>query len=168
MAISPNALLIEQAKFVQGLGPVAPSSSTPDFVTMKNASRCTVLISVRNGVGPVGSAITITQATDVSNTSGKTLAFDTAYRSINTGPGGNTDVLSSFTVSSNTFTTDNATANSDNLYAIEIKETDLDINNGFDCIRVNTGNSTNATLAVLYVLWPQKYGKTSLPSAIAD
>jgi hypothetical protein len=165
--ISPNALLIEQAKIVVGLGPVAPSTSTPDYVTMKGASRCTILIPVQNGVTPTGSAISITQAVDVSNTSGKALAFTTAYRALNTGAGGNTDVLTSFTVSSNTFTTD-ATAANTLLYAIEVNETDLDINNGFDCIRVNTGNSVNAVLSVLYVLWPQKFAKTLLPSAVAD
>jgi len=165
--ISPNALLTEQAKIVQGLGPVAPSSSTPDFVSLKTAERCTILIPVKNGTTVTGSAISLTQATDVSNTSGKTLAFTTAYRALNTGASGNTDVLSSFTVSSNTFTTDN-TNSVDNLYAIEIQASDLDVANSFDCVRVNTGNSTNATLAVLYVLYPVKFASGTLKSAIAD
>ena len=165
MAISPNALLIEQAKIVQGLGPVAPSASTPDFVTMKGAPRLTILIPVKNGATVTGSAISLTQAQDVSNTGGKTLAFTTAYRALNTGPGGNTDVLASFAVAANTFTTD-ATNTTDNLYAIEVLETDLDINNGFDCVRCNTGNSVNATLAVVYVLYPAKFAGPALPSAI--
>lgn len=167
MAINPNGLLIEQAKVVQGLGPVAPSSSTPDFISLKNAHRVSILIPVKNGAAVTGSAISITQAQDVSNTGGKTLPFTTAYRALNTGAGGNTDVLSSFTVSSNTFTTDN-TASADNLYAIEVQETDLDVNNGFDCIRVNTGNSVNATLAVVYVLYPHKFASASLPSSVAN
>ena len=165
--MNPNALLVEMAKIVQGLGPVAPSSSTPDFVSLKGCNRCTILIPVKNGSTVTGSAISVTQAQDVSNTGGKTLAFSTAYRALNTGPSGNTDVLSSFTVSSNTFTTD-STNTFDNLYAIEVNETDLDVNNGFDCIRVNTGNAVNATLSVLYILWPAKFAKTTLPSAIAD
>lgn len=165
--ISPNVALIEGAKFVQGLGPVAPSSSTPDYVTMKNASRLLVLVPVKNGSTVTGSAISLTQATLVNNAGGKTLAFTKAYRAINTGAGGNTDVLVEFAVSSNTFTTD-TTNTTDNLYAIEIMATDLDVAGNFDCVRCNTGNSVNATLAVIYVLYPQKYSQATLPSAIAD
>lgn len=165
--MSPNAALVEQAKIVQLLGPVAPSSSTCDFVSLKGCSRCALVIPVKNGSTVTGSAITLTQATDVSNTSGKTLSFTQAWRCINAGPSGNTDVLSSFTVSSNTFTTD-TTNTTDNLYVIEIQATDLDVANGFDCIRPNTGNSVNATLSVVAVLYPVKYGKAALDSAIAD
>lgn len=165
--MSSNALLVEQVKIVQGLGPVAPSTSTPDFVSMKGCNRCLILIPVKNGTTVTGSAISITQAQDVSNTAGKALAFTTAYRAVNTGPSGNTDVLSSFTVSSNTFTTE-ATNSFDDLYCIEVNETDLDINNGFDCIRCNTGNSTNATLAVVYILYPARWASGTLPSAITN
>lgn len=165
--ISPNAMLSEQAKIVNTVGPIAPSTTTPDFVSMKGCHRLTYIIPVRNGTTVTGSAISLTQATDVSNTSGKTLAFSKAYRALNTGAGGNTDVLSEFTVSSNTFTTD-ATNSTENLYVIEINETDLDVANGFDCVRLNTGNSTNATLSGIAVLYPAKYAKTTLPSAIAD
>lgn len=165
--ISANAMMIEQAKIVLGLGPVAPSSSTPDFISLKNAERLLILIPVKNGTTVTGSAISLTQATDVSNTGGKTLSFTKAYSALNTGASGNTDVLTEFAVSSNTFTT-NSTNSLEHLYAIEITPADLDIANGFDCVRCNTGNSTNATLAVQYVLYPAKYGKTSLPSSIAD
>lgn len=167
MTISVNAQLIEQAKIVHAAGPIAPSTTTPDFVTMKGAHRACILIPVRNTTTVTGSAISITQATDVSNTSGKTLAFSTAYRVLNTGAGGNSDVLASFSVSSNTFTTD-STNSQEHLYVIELTEADLDVTNGFDCFRVNTGNSTNATLSVDVLLYPQKFAKTSLPSAIAD
>lgn len=165
--ISVNALLSEQAKIVNLVGPVAPSSTTPDFISMKGCSRVCLIVPVRNTTTVTGSAITLTQAQDVSNTNGKALAFATAYRCLNAGAGGNTDVLSSFTVSSNTFTTDN-TNSTENLYVIEIQATDLDTTNNFDCIRPNVGNSTNATLSVIAVCYPLKYGKTTLDSFITD
>jgi hypothetical protein len=165
--MSPNALLIEQVKLVHVVGPIAPSTTTPDFVSMKGCACAAIVISTRNTTTVTGSAISITQATDVSNTSGKTLAFSTAYRALNTGAGGNTDLLSSFTVSSNTFTTD-ATNSTENLYVIEITEADLDVANNFDCFRLNTGNSTNATVSGVVYLFPAKYGKTQIASAIAD
>jgi len=167
MALSPNALLIEQVKPVHVVGPVAPSTTTPDYVSMKGCSRAAVFISVRNTTTVTGSAISLTQATDVSNTSGKTLAFDTAYRSLNTGAGGNNNSLSAFTVSSNTFTTD-ATNSVEHLYVIELNESHLDVANNFDCFRLNTGNSTNATVSGVVFLYPAKYGKTDIASAIAD
>lgn len=165
--MNPNAMLIEQAKIVVGLGPIAPSTSTPDFISMKGYNRCTIIINQKKTTTVTGSAITLTQATDVSNTAGKTLGFSEAFRALNTGAGGNTDTLSSFTVSSNTFTTD-STNSTEDLYVIELKEHDLDIANNFDCVRVNTGNSVNATLSVTYILWPAKYGKATPPTAITD
>lgn len=165
MGMSSTALLIEQAKIVQGLGP--GTIGTVDYVSMKNASRCCILLSVKTGVSPVASAITLTQATDVSNTGGKTLGFTRAFRSINTGPGGNNDVLTEFTVSSNTFSTEN-TVGTEHLYAIEINDTDLDVAGNFDCLRLNAAAGTNTSISALYVLYPPKYGKTSLPSSIAD
>ena len=50
----------------------------------------------------------------------------------------------------------------------EVNDTDLDVANGFDCIRLGTGNATNATCHALYILWPAKYGKTTPVSAILD
>lgn len=164
---NPNAMLIEQTKPVMVLAPVAPSTTTPDYVSMKGFSRLCFLINVLNGTTVTGSAISLTQATAVDNTGGKTLAFTKAFAALNTGAAGNTDVLTEFTVSSNTFTT-NSTNSLHHLYAIEINETDLDVANGFDCVRINTGNSVNATLSIVGILYPPKYGKTSMGSAIAD
>lgn len=165
--MNSNVNLTEQAKVVVALGPRVPSSSTPDFVSLKGYNRCTVQIVQTKTTGVTGSAITITQATDVSNTSGKTLAFTEAFRALNTGAGGNTDTLASFAVSSNTFTTDTTNSVTD-LYVIELHEGMLDTANDFDCIRVNTGDAVNATIAVIYTLWPAKFGKNQPPSAIVD
>lgn len=165
--ISPNAQLIEQVKIVTGVACTAPSTTTPDYVSLKNYDRCCILISVKNGSTVTGSAITVKQASAVANTGEKALAFSTAYRALNTGAGGNTDVLSSFTVSSNTFTT-NSTNSLEHLYAIEVLASDLDVTNSFDCIRLGTGDSVNSTLNVLYVLYPPKFQSGTLPSAITD
>jgi hypothetical protein len=134
---------------------------------MKGSNRLCFLINVLNGTTVTGSAISLTQATDVSNTSGKTLAFTKAFAALNTGAGGNTDVLTEFAVSSNTFTT-NSTNSLHHLYAIEVNESDLDVAGGFDCVRINTGNSVNATVSIVGILYPAKYAKTAMGSAIAD
>lgn len=163
--MNPNALLSEQVKIVPGLGPIAPSSSTPLYVSMKGYNKCTVLIQVLNGTTVTGSAIALKQATAVAGTGVKALAFTTARRNIDVTQSGSD--LSDFTVSSNTFTTD-ATNSKQLIYEITIDESMLDIAGGFDVVRADTGNSTNATLSVTYILWPAKYGKSTPPAALVD
>lgn len=162
--MNPNCLLSEQTKLVTGLAPINPSTSTPDYVSLKGYERCTAIILVDNGATVTGSAITVKQASDVAATGEKALAFTSALRNVDTGAA---DALSEFTVSSNTFTTDN-TDNKNLMYVIDIKPTDLDIANSFDCVRVGTGNSTNAVVSVLYVLWPAKYAKSTPLTGIVD
>lgn len=162
--MNPNALLTEMAKLVTGLAPINPSSSTPDYVSMKGYEKCTAIILVDNGATVTGSAITLKQASDVAATGEKALAFTSALRDVDTGAA---DALSEFTVSSNTFTTDN-TDNKNLMYVIDIPVGSMDLANGFDCVRVGTGNSTNAVLSVLYVLWPAKYQKSTPLTGIVD
>jgi hypothetical protein len=162
--ISPNALLIEQVKLVVGLAPIAPSTSTPDYVSLKGYGKCAVVIVGDNGATVTGSDITLKQATAVAGTNEKELAFAKAYKNEDVGAG---DALTEFTVTNNTFTTLN-TDNKNVMYFIEVDETDLDINNGFDCVRAGTGNATNSVLAVLYLLYPARVGKVATPSAIID
>lgn len=159
-----TALLSEQAKIVQGLAPITPSTSTPDYVCMKNYSKFTAIISVNNGATVTGSAITLKQAQAVANTGEKALAFTKMYANVDVA---NTDALTETAVVSNTFTT--ATTNSlQTMYVIEVDGSELDTANGFDCIRVGTGNGVNAVTSVVYILWPAKYGKAVPPSAIVD
>lgn len=166
MAVSSTRLLTEQCLIVDGIVLGVPSTTTPDYVSLKNYPRLTVVIKGKNTTTVTGSAITLKQAQAVANTGEKALAFSTAYRNIDTGAD---DRLAAFTVSSNTFTTD-ATNNKTFLYVIEVQDTDLDLANGFDCVRLGTGDATNATLAVTYLLWPAKYGDSpaNMKSAIID
>lgn len=160
----PNAALHEQAKIVWAMGPKVPSTTTPDYVCLKGYSRCCVIIQGLNTTTVTGSAITLRQGTDVSDSGGKTLAFDTAYRNLDVTA---TDTLESFTVSSNTFTTD-ATNSINFQYVIDVRPEMLDVANNFDCFRLGTGNATNATLSAIYILYPAKYSKGTPLTAITD
>ena len=44
------------------------------------------------------------------------------------------------------------------MYVIEVKAEDLDVNNGFDCIRAGTADATAATVTVTYFLFGSKVG----------
>lgn len=162
--ITPSSLLSEFAKIVTGLPPILPSTSTPDYVSLKNYSRCTIVILADNATTVTGSAITVKQATAVAGTGEKAVSFAKMYANVDTDA---TDTLVETAVTSDTFTTD-ATNNKNLLYVIEIDEGDLDIDGGFDCVRLGTGDATASVLSVLYILWPAKYAKSVPPSAILN
>jgi hypothetical protein len=156
-----NQLLHEFAKLVTGLDSIVPSSSTPDYVSLKNFSRLCVVILVKNATTVTGSAITLKQAKTVAGGSEKELAFSRMWANIDTGAG---DTLTETTVVSNTFTTD-ATNSKNLMYLINVDEHNLDINNGFDCVRLGTANATAATVTVLYILYPYS---GAAPAAITN
>lgn len=162
--ISGNAKLVEQSKVVTGFGPATPSTSTPDYVSLKQYHRCAVVIQVLNGTTVTGSAITVKQAQAVANTGEKALPFSWVHANVDTAA---TDTLVETAVTSNTFTT-NTTNSKGLLYVIDVDESMLDIANGFDCIRAGTADAANTTLSVTYVLYPAKYAKATPPSAIID
>lgn len=159
-----NGRLVEQAKLVTGLSSVVPSTSTPDYVSLKNYDRCTIVIQVKNATTVTGSAITVKQATAVAGTAEKALAFTTMHANLDVAA---TDTLVETAVTSNTFTT--LTTNSkEALYVIEVQASDLDKANGFDCIRAGTADATAATLTVLYILRGTKYMSATPPAAITN
>ena len=64
--------------------------------------------------------------------------------------------LTETAVSNNTFTTD--TTNSKRLrYVLDVQASDLDVANGFDCLRVDVASMANATGMVSYILYGAKY-----------
>ena len=165
--ISPNVSLTEQCKIVNIFSPAVPSTSRSDVVSLKNYDRCTIVITGVKTATVTGTAVTLTQSQDVSNTGGKALAFTQAFRALNSGTAGNTDALSAFAVASNTFTTD-TTASVSDTYVIEVAATDLDTANNFDCVTLVMATAVNETVSAVAILWPAKYGKVPLPSAIID
>lgn len=158
--------LVDKVKFVEGLAPRTPSSSTPDYVSLKNYNHLTILISADNATTVTGSAITVKQATAVAGTGEKALSFAKAWRNIDTAAA---DTLAEFAVTSDTFTTD-TTDNKNLMYVIEIDADDLDLDNGFDCVRAGTANATATVLSVVYLLSGPRYAGSvdDLPAAITD
>lgn len=155
---------LDQGKPVTALAPITPSSSTPDYVSLKGFKKLTAVIIVDNGATVTGSAITLKQATAVAGTSEKALSFTEMWACLDTAAG---DALTKTTVSSDTFTTD-ATNNKNLLYVIEVDAADLDVDNGFDCVRLGTGNGANMVLAAIYLLHGPRYAPCTEISAITD
>lgn len=164
MGLNANAMLHEQVRMVVGFSPLLPSSSTPDYVSLKNYERCSIVILLNNATTVTGSAITVKQATTVAGGSEKAVSFAKAYRNITAGAGTD-DTLAAFDVTSDTFTT-NSTNNVDAIYVIDVQASDLDVAGGFDCIRAGVGDATAAVIGVLYLLYGQRYSTPG--SAIID
>jgi hypothetical protein len=158
-----NMEFLDRYDIVEGLKPMTPSSSTPDYVSLKNYEKCTVVIHVANATTVTGSAITIKQATAVAGTGEKALAFTTMKANIDCAASATWVVTA---VVSNTFTTD-ATNSKNLMYVIEVDPSSLDIAGGFDCFRAGTGNATAAVLDVVYIL-EKKYPGTVQTAAITD
>lgn len=156
--------LVETHKIVTGLAGLVPSSTTPDYVSLKDYSHVTAIITVDNATTVTGSAITLHQATSVAGAGEKALAFSTVWANVNTDA---SDALVPTAVVSNTFTPP-TTNNLNTQYVIEIDAADLDTNNGFDCFRVGTGNAVAQSVSVVYILGGSRYMQTTPPAAITD
>ena len=164
--IQLNASVAEQAKIVMGCAPAALTSTAGDgdFVSMKNYRRLTILLPILNGSTVTGGAVTLLQAQDVAATGAKALAMTRMWA--------NTDCAASDTLTKTAVTSDTFTSGTTNskqlLYVIEVLAEDLDMANGFDCVRIDVASMANAVGAAIYLLDGARYGGTTPPAAITD
>lgn len=158
----PGTRQVDKLKFLRALHSVTPSSSTPKWVSLKSYNHITIIIAFKNATTVTGSAITLLQATAVAGTGSKALAFSKMWAVVDDA---STAVPVETAVAANTFTTA-AVDSKTGFYVIEVDADDLDINNGFDCIRAGTGNGTATTLTVDYILSGARYGGE--PGSFAD
>lgn len=155
--------LVDRYDIVEMFGAATPSTSTSQWVDLALFSHLTIIIDVINASTVTGSAITLSQAKNVSGGSSKALAFSTQFQNI---LAGSTDALTATVVNSNTFTT--LTTNSAHaLYIIEVQDTDLDLNNNFTCVQVALATGVACTITVLGILYPRYGGNVAaMPSAL--
>ncbi len=155
------------AKLVLGspiIGALATTNGDCDYVSLKGYDRATIIILVDNATTVTGAAITLKQATAVAGTGEKALAFESMRANVDCAAA---DTLTDTAVTANTFTTD-TTDNKNLMYVIEVKASDLDVTNGFDCIRVDSLLMANAVGVVLYALHGARYASPQAVSAIVD
>jgi len=159
--------LVDVAKVVEGIpngSVMATTVGDADYVSLKGYERATILLQVNNATTVTGCAVTLKQATDVAGTSEKALAFTTMFANLDTAA---TDTLVETAVTSNTFTT--LTTNDKNaLYVMEVNASDLDVTNGFDCVRLDGLLMANAVGSVMYFLHGARYASPIAVAAITD
>ena len=137
------------------------------YVSMKDHAGCMIVISIADGTTVTGTAVTLKQATAVAGTSEKALAFTRMLANTDYGA---SKALTETAVTSSTFTTQ-AVNSKDSLYVIDVKASDLDVTNGFDCLRVDaTGHAATASrgAVVLFLLYGKRYSGSTPVQAIAD
>lgn len=160
MSILPNGLFVEQAQIVPFFVPtnLASGNVTGDVVSMKNASRCTIIFLAGVGAASQDPVITVLQAKSVAASNSKALNFtrvDVKQASALTAVGTFTAVTQS---AANTYTSDTS-GETQKLWVIDIKAEDLDVANGYDCVQVTVADpGTNSQLATaIAILWGSRY-----------
>lgn len=157
-----NARLDEQVTTVMAAAGLLLTSTLGDttYVSMKNHRKIQIVIAIADGTTVTGSTITLKQATAIAGTSEKALAFTRMLANVDYAA---SKTMVETAVTSNTFTTQ-TTNSKDSLYIIEVDSEDLDVANGFDCIRVDgTGHAATASrgCVVLYNLYGARYSGAS-------
>lgn len=158
--------LVDFAKVVVMCPPAALTSTAGDgdYVSMKGFDRATIIIAVDNGSTVTGGAVTLIQAKEVAGSTTKALGFTKMYANTDVGA---SDTLVETAVTSNTFTT-STTDNKNLLYVIEVSASDLDVDGGYDCFRVDVASMANAVGSVVAILHPARYGAPLAFSSITD
>lgn len=164
-----NRHILEKIQIVGGITPInlAAGANNGDWVSMKNYNRCAIVVYKGAGSASEDPVITLQQATDVAGTSSKSLTF-TRY-----------DTKSGTLTSVGTFTKNTQaaagnvtpdTGDVEMIAVIDIKAADLDVANGFDCLRCTIADvgTTSQIGGMLYLLHDPRYPKETLDSAIID
>lgn len=154
--------LPQVCKIVEAITPQAGAAITGDYVSLKNAHKCWIVVHV-NQANAATMAITIEQATAVAPSGSKAITVVVPIWS-------NLDCAASDTLVERTaavsYTTDAGVKQK--IIIFEIDPATLELSGGFDCITVITAasNAANITSAVYY-LW-ERYQQATPPTAITD
>lgn len=176
-----NTDLMESVQIVSAFpaGTDINTDADGDWVSLKNYDRCLIYFKKAAGTAGDDPSIKLQQATDVSGTSAKALNFNRIYHKIGatalTGAGTftavdlttATDDLDLVSVNSSDLLTDVG----ESQIVVEVKASDLDVDGGFDCLRLQIEGDDigNATLASAdYILYNTRYPGTTPKSAIVD
>ena len=164
-----NQHLLEKLQIAAGVVhfDMAAGPAQGDWVSLKTYGRCAVVLVKTPGAAGEDPVLNLEQATDVAGTDAKALTFDRIDIKE-----GDLSAIGTFTklphgISSYTGA---GSAQSEAIWAIDVKAEDLDIDNGFDCLRASLADVgvTSQLATVLYLLHEPRYAGDPLPSAIVD
>lgn len=166
--------LLERVQIVEGFKAVdlQAAANNGDYVSLENYGG--VLILFHSAVGTAGDdpTLTVQQAQDVAGAGVKALNFTRIDRKqAATDLSGTGQWTKTTQAAANTYTEATA-AEQDLLWAVDIQADELDVDNGFDCVRATVADiGANAQLGMLlYLLYDPRYptAPENMLSAIVD
>jgi hypothetical protein len=162
----------EHFQVCEAFAPVnlATAANDGDWVSLKNYQECTILFYGGVGAADEPATITLEQATAVAGTAAKALNFTQLYKKQAASNLQSTGTFTEVTqAAANTYALGSgADGDKASLVIITIHAEDLDVENGFDCLRVRVADvgSTAQLGAALYILGSPRYA--TLASALGD
>jgi hypothetical protein len=156
--------LIQDVQIVNGVCCTAVSTLTPDIVSMKNYQHLTIIVKLKTATGCAAGAITLKQGTSVS-TAATALGFSYVWA--------NTDAVASETltktsVTSNTFNSAGIALKTE-IYVIEVDSDALNVDAGYDCVKVALADMAATTADITYILSQPRYiDQTTHQASITD
>ncbi len=169
-----NIDFAEQVHVVSGFLPTdLATAATGDWICLKNYSKVTVIFLKNIGQNGEDPTITFEQADQIGGSAKDLDVIDKVYVKQAA-----TNLLSvgTFTVATQTKSetyTEGTSGEQAALWVMDFYADELDIANGYDCFRASIADTgTNVSNvpygAILYLLWPPRYGEQTLLSAIVD
>lgn len=148
-----NTLLLERFQIAEGVLPLALTTArTGRVVSMRNYRRMGILF--YKGIGTAGDdpTITIAQGTDIAFGTNKALTFTTLWVKQDATKLSDVAQWTKVTQSAANTYTDATSAEQAAMWWVEFQQSDLDIANGYDCIRASISDvGTNSQIGcVLY------------------
>ncbi|MGD9880469.1 MAG: hypothetical protein AB7F22_10560 [Reyranella sp.] len=164
-----NQHILEKLDLVSGFVPInIGSARVGDIVSMKNWGRCAIVFFAAAGTAGDDPTLTVEQCNNVAGSNAKALDFTRV--DVKQGTLTSVGTWTKVTQAADNEYTDATSAEVQKIWVIDIKAEDLDVDNGFDCIRASVGDAgtANQIAAMLYILHEPRYAKEGGVSAIAD
>jgi hypothetical protein len=155
------------------------SDAAGDWVSLKHYDGCLVVFHKAAGTAGDDPSVVLNQATDVSGTGSKALNFNHIYHKIGATALSAVGTFTKVELATETADLDLVSVNSvdlltdvgETIIVVNVRATDLDVDNSFDCLQftVEGDDVANATLsAAYYILYNCRYPGPTPPSAIVD
>jgi len=155
----------EHFKVVEGISNLTDGSArTSDAVCLKNCRRATAICTILGGAA-AAMDINPYQQTDVDNSLSDEKAFTNSLRWWMNAATTTSDTLTAQTAAT---TMDTAATAANKMVIIQIDPVQLDVANGFDCVKIKTeGDSASNLISVVWLL-ETDYAQGTPPAAITD
>lgn len=166
-----NVHILEKMQIVSAILPLdLQTARVSDIVCLKNYQRCAIVIFKAAGTAGDDPTYTLEQCTDVTNSLSDAKALNFTRYDMKQGTQTGIGTFTTTTQAAANTITNLTLAESENICVIDVKAEDLDIEGGFDCVRLSISDvGTNAQLGcALFLLHEPRFGTVPLPTAIAN